>query len=400
VIDQKPDGYPGGIEYHQLDLIDYFIRNGESVCVMFPERDALCLRHYRDYRVDEVRYKGGRLDDHRLRDYEIEEVFRRILDDSGADIVHFQSIRTLPLALIETAKEKKKKVLATLHEYYFWCINCIMLAPDFCWFEANEATCSKCLTMNDYKVSQDYVRERRQYIDYLFSLLDIVIVPSFYVRDVFLSLYGSLTADRCRVVEFGVDGKILRTDGAQKAEAGDKLSLAFLGNYLHYKGNRTFAELVRYYRNENRLKFSIIGNVFDPSTVPSGGNLFVAGGYTRENVVSKIDQVNPDIILLLSNWPETFSYTLSESIAAGVPVIATDGGALRERVSRESVGFLVPVEDPLPRTKEIIEDLRQSPEVIAYLRKKVVEARKRLRTTDDMAGEILAIYRSLLQSVS
>ncbi len=397
VIDQKPDGYPGGIEYHQIDLINSFIRKRLPVYMVFPERDSICLRLYKDYKVEEDRYKGGRLDDHRLRDHEIENVFSKILDDIDVDIVHFQSIRTLPLSLIEIAKIKNKKTLATLHEYYFWCINCIMLAPDFCWFEENEERCFECLTLSNYTVYNNHVRERRQYIDYLFSILDKVIVPSFYVKDVFLSLYNGLANEKCAVIEFGIDRNILIEGNGNKKHSGNKkLKLAFLGNFLHYKGNRTFLELLKYYRNSDSLDFSIIGNIFDPSLVPSYKNLTVAGGYTRDKVVEKIHQVNPDIILLLSNWPETFSYTLSEAIASGVPVISTDGGALRERVSKESVGFLVPVENPLPKTIEIIEDLKQHPEVIDFFRNRVLEARKQLRTVDDMAEDIFRLYSSLL----
>lgn len=395
VIDQKPDGYPGGIEYHQLDLISYFVRNNMPVSVVFPERDSICLRSYKDCRIEELKYNGRRLDDHRLRDYETETVFHKILDDTDADIVHFQSIRTLPLSLIEIAKQRKKKVLATLHEYYFWCINCILLAPDFCWFEDNETVCYKCLTMNNYNVPQGYVKERRLYIDYLFSLLDMVIVPSLYVREVCLSLYKGLTGERCKVVEFGVDREVLRT--ARREKKNEILSLAFLGNYLHYKGNKTFAELVKYYKNSESVRFSIIGNIFDPLMVPSSKNLFVAGGYTRDNVVKKIHEVNPDLILLLSNWPETFSYTLSESIASSVPVIATDGGALRERVASECAGFLVPVENPLPRIIEIIEDIRRNPVVMDFLNEAVKKARGRLKTVDDMSKITFAVYRSLLQ---
>jgi glycosyltransferase involved in cell wall biosynthesis len=397
VIDQKPDGYPGGIEYHQLDLLQYFVKRKVPVSMVFPETDSLRLRTYNDDKVEEIRYKGGRLDDHRLKDYEIENVFGQIINDIDVDLVHFQSIRTLPLSLIEIAKNRKKKVLISLHEYYFWCINCIMLAPDFCWFEENVEKCFKCLIASNYRVHQGFIKERRQYIDYLFQIVDKVIVPSFYVRDIFLSLYKSLTGEKCKVIEFGIDKNILKEDIQKETNSTDgNLQLAFLGNFLHYKGNKTFLELVDYYKTSDSLNFSIIGNIFDPSIVPSFKNLHVAGGYTRDNVVNKIHQVNPDLILLLSNWPETFSYTLSEAIASVVPVIATDGGALRERVSKESVGFLVPVEDPIPRTIEIIEDLRQHPEVIDFLRGNVREARKRLKTTDDMAEEHLRLYSSLL----
>lgn len=396
VIDQKPDGYPGGIEYHMLDLIQGFAARSLPVYVMFPERDGLCVRLYKDYRTEEFRYGGQQLSDHRLRDPEIEEIFGKILDDLDVDIVHFQSIRTLPLSLIELAKQRDKKILMTLHEYYFWCINCIMLAPDFCWFEKDEEKCHACLSLSEYKVEKGYVRERREYLNYLFSILDMVIVPADYVKVICMGLYSGLSDDRCTVVENGIDKTLIKGDRrGRKSSSDGTLKLAFLGNFLHYKGNKAFLELVKHYKNSDAVFFSIVGNIFDPSLVPSYRNLNAQGGYTRNNVVDSIQKADPDIILLLSNWPETFSYTLSEAIASATPVITTDGGALRDRVSRHGVGFLVPVESPIPRTIEIIEDLRENPDVIEYLNGKVWEARKKLMTVDDMVNENLRIYELL-----
>lgn len=398
VIDQKPDGYPGGIEYHQLDLIGYCVGRGIPVSLLFPEQKSLCLRSYRDGGIEETRYKGGKRDDHRLRDRETEEIFRKILSETDTDIVHFQSIRTLPLSLIETAKHAGRKVLVSIHEYYFWCINCIMLAPDFCWFEKDAKKCAECLVREVPTVTEGYIEERRQYINTLFGMIDRVITPSFYVRDVFLWLYRGLTEDKCSVIHFGVDRGILQDGKARLTRpANGILNLAFLGNFLYYKGNKAFLALADHYKYSDSLRFSIIGNIFDFGLIPSHANLSVAGGYTRNNVVRKIQKVDPDMILLFSNWPETFSYTLSEAIAAGVPVIATDGGALRERVSRESVGFLVPVENPVPRTVEIIEDLRLNPGVIDFFKERVNTARTRLKTVEDMAEEMFRIYQSLLQ---
>jgi glycosyltransferase involved in cell wall biosynthesis len=87
---------------------------------------------------------------------------------------------------------------------------------------------------------------------------------------------------------------------------------------------------------------------------------------------------------------------LSEAIASGVPVIATDGGALRERVSKEGVGFLVPIEDPRPGIIRIIEDMKKQTEVIDFLKQKVSGARKRMKTVDEMVEETFAVY-DLLQ---
>jgi O-antigen biosynthesis protein len=397
VIDQKPDGYPGGIEYHLLDILGVFIKKKLPVHILFPEMNSLQLRRYDDYKMHEVSYGGGRLDDHRLRDAAIEDVFNAVLDDIDVDTVHFQSIRTLPLSLIEIAKQRNKKVLMTLHEYYFWCINCIMLAPEFCWFREDEETCQECLARNGYKVQKGFVTERRRYIEHLFQLVDKVIVPSAYVRDVLMSLYPGVSHDKSIVIELGVDKELLRGDNGKPAgRKNGSLHLAFLGNFLHYKGNKTFLQLVKYFKNSDTVRFSIIGNIFDPSLLPSNRNLNIAGGYTRDKIVKTIGEVSPDLVLLLSNWPETFSYTLSEAIASGVPVIATDGGALRERVAKEAVGFLVPIENPLPRTIELIEDITQHPEVIGYFKERVVDARKRLKTVDEMVEDHLQLYDSLL----
>ena len=396
LIDQKPDGYPGGIEYHLLDILSLFIKKRLPVHILFPELNSLQLRRYEDYKIHEVAYEGGRLDDHRLKDPAIETTFNKVLDDIDVDIVHFQSIRTLPLSLIEVAKRRNKKVLITLHEYYFWCINCIMLSPDFCWFQTDGDKCYECLNRNGYKVHKGFVEERRQYIDYLFQIVDKVIVPSSYVKDVLLNLYTGLSYNKCVVIELGIDKELLRVERKNTTlRKNGTLHLAFLGNFLHYKGNMIFLQLLKHYKNSDTVNFSIIGNIFDPSLIPSYKNLNVIGGYTRDNVVRTIHRIDPDLILLLSNWPETFSYTLSEAIASGAPVIATDGGALRERVSKEAVGFLVPIEDPIPKMIKIIEDIRHHPEVIEFLRGRVLEARKRIKTVDDMTEDIFKLYNSL-----
>lgn len=396
MIDQKPDGYPGGIEYHLLDLVGGFIRRRLPVYVFFPEKDCLRLRLYKDYRVEETAYEGGGLVDHRLRDVDIEKVFVRMLDGIDVDIVHFHSIRTLPLSLIEKAKERNKKVLVTLHEYYFWCINCIMLAPEFCWFEKDEAKCFQCLLSTNYRVEKGYVGERRLYTDYLLRKVDGIIAPSQYVSDVLLGLYPGVCRDRCTVFEPGIDSGLLREEreGTVSVKNG-ALHLAFLGNFLHYKGNMAFLKLMKHFRNSGEVTFSIIGNIFDPSLVPSYKNLNVIGGYTRSDVVKTIHSADPDLVLLLSNWPETFSYTLSEAIASEVPVIATDGGALRQRVSKEAVGFLVPVENPVPRAIEIIDDVKAHPEVVPFLRGRVREAKKRLKTVEEMCDDHFRLYASL-----
>ncbi len=45
----------------------------------------------------------------------------------------------------------------------------------------------------------------------------------------------------------------------------------------------------------------------------------------------------------MSMWPETYSYTLSESLIAEIPVITFDLGAIAERVKAIDAGWIFPI---------------------------------------------------------
>lgn len=54
--------------------------------------------------------------------------------------------------------------------------------------------------------------------------------------------------------------------------------------------------------------------------------------YARDELADWVDRLNPDIALLASTVPETFSYTLSEMLALGLPVLNASPGAPAERL--------------------------------------------------------------------
>jgi glycosyltransferase involved in cell wall biosynthesis len=70
-------------------------------------------------------------------------------------------------------------------------------------------------------------------------------------------------------------------------------------------------------------------------------NVQVEPDYVNAELAAKVADFEPDCALLLSVLPETFSYTLSEMLALGVPVVATKLGAFAERIDEGTNGFLV-----------------------------------------------------------
>ena len=64
-----------------------------------------------------------------------------------------------------------------------------------------------------------------------------------------------------------------------------------------------------------------------------------------------------DVIGILSIWPETYSYTLTEALLNGIPVIVTDIGALGRRTKELECGWLVSPEHVKDDFVKIIKDL-------------------------------------------
>ncbi len=70
-------------------------------------------------------------------------------------------------------------------------------------------------------------------------------------------------------------------------------------------------------------------------------NVDVIMQYDWQQLPQLIGRIQPDVALLLSTVPETFSYTLSELQALHVPVIATRNGSFTERVEHGANGLLI-----------------------------------------------------------
>ena len=63
--------------------------------------------------------------------------------------------------------------------------------------------------------------------------------------------------------------------------------------------------------------------------------------YKRDDLPSLIGQLEPDVAVMLSTVPETFSYTAEELQLMGIPVVTTNVGSLAERIDLDRTGWEV-----------------------------------------------------------
>jgi O-antigen biosynthesis protein len=91
------------------------------------------------------------------------------------------------------------------------------------------------------------------------------------------------------------------------------------------------------------LRFVMLGDTHRLGGPQSlyGDHLFVHGGYRREELPSLLRRYRVMLAAFPAIGPETFSLTLSEVWACGLPALVPDLGALAERVRDTGAGWIL-----------------------------------------------------------
>ena len=147
------------------------------------------------------------------------------------------------------------------------------------------------------------------------------------------------------------------------------LSVAVIGDLDIHKGSAVFRDLLRSNRREETT-FHLYGTAHDPDLTYGernrvrrldGSKFIYHGPYDAKDIVGLLIADGIQVGLQLAIWPETFSYTLSEFVDAGVPVIAGKLGAQGERIERCKLGWTVPdIRNPTA-TLAILDEIGRHP---------------------------------------
>ena len=89
-------------------------------------------------------------------------------------------------------------------------------------------------------------------------------------------------------------------------------------------------------QNNSQVEFHLLGYAYRDLKVQPSARLQVHGAYNEEDLPRLLAELQPDLAWFPAQWPETYSYTLSASLQAGLPVVGPDLGAFPERLSGRS----------------------------------------------------------------
>jgi GT2 family glycosyltransferase/glycosyltransferase involved in cell wall biosynthesis len=165
----------------------------------------------------------------------------------------------------------------------------------------------------------------------------------------------------------------------------EKLRLLILGRVRRGKASNLLRKLLPHLHD---IELFLIGAGPESREFFGQAGVHILLNYKAADLPGLLARVAPDCALILPDFAETFSYTLSELRSFGIPVLATCLGALAERITDGEDGFLVAPDAVAIRAA--IEALRNDPTRLARVRDAL--ARLPLRTLADMAAD----YRDLL----
>jgi glycosyltransferase involved in cell wall biosynthesis len=248
--------------------------------------------------------------------------------------------------------------------------------------------CAQTNPLNRFFTDQtpdEWHEMRTLYVDHLIAHRVEMVAPSRWVAAELRRLDPRLEAVTIHVVPHGIDLDAPKLP-FPLVMPGERLRIVVMGRLNVQKG----LDLLRGAARE-------LGTLAEITLVgcgPMGAKLAQEHGwnhvesYEPEALPDLLREIAPHLGLLPSVVPETFSYTLSELQALGVPPLATALGAFRERIVEGETGFLFDptVESLLAR----IGALRAAPRQLEAV----------ARTLEDLKGtsvrEMVERYHSLV----
>lgn len=326
---------------------------------------------------------------------EMEKIVEKIIEYFDISLVHFQHLLGSPLSLLSLPKKYNVPSILSIHDNFLISTSTFLEKEDGTYFK-NPDEYIKFINKNRKLYSEQHARIN--YVQSLLPNIDQVFVPSNYL---FEQMHNIFPDTPITIIEHGVlFPKVLKN--TKKNNSTGKLTAGFLGVAAPHKGIFEFLQLIDNDKLSNIYNWVIIGPTkeYEYLIQPKGLSNALqkatkTGGYTPEDLPDLIAEHNVDLFVFPALCPETYSYTLSESIQCNIPVIGRDLGAIGDRIKKLKAGWVFDTQEELEEKLEYFDTHRDE------LRKKAAQLKNiKLPMVDEMISEYRKLYRSLLAKSS
>ena len=224
----------------------------------------------------------------------------------------------------------------TAHDYFFVCPQVKMTgaAGRYCG-EPDEEGCNRCLMERPAYPALDIAAWRRRNRWQVLGA-DRVIAPSADAAERLRRYFPAKT-----IVAAAHPFRALAKPAAKSLSGDAPLRIVAAGVMSSEKGLETFRACAGKARQRQLpLQFELAGYV--ERNQPQAQPFRQTGAYDNERLGELLHSLEAHLVWFPTQWPETFSYTLSACLEAGLPVVAPDIGAYPERLDGRPWSWIVP----------------------------------------------------------
>ena len=326
-----------GTEYHALDLLNglhseyacYVVHVHPGGALVVDEHvDGLSIRYAFDVPLHE---------EYTLRSESWLRAYGEVLDVFGIELVHVHHLLRHTGDIVFAAQLRGIPVVMTVHDYY-------LLSPNLSLM--HEYSADPVSPEEIDRFHQDFTGQPefslakwQEAAERIVGATELLVFPSKAAKEIFVRRFSRIASGRAPVIPHA---NALTAGPRRRERDRHRFRILFLGNtHDAQKGAAIVREAVPVLLRAG-VEVHFLGTPRDPwRSMRRRGQVRFHGRYRREQVLDLIADIDPDLVVFPAPWPETYSYTLTEALAAGIPPVCFDVGATAERIREYGGGGVI-----------------------------------------------------------
>lgn len=251
--------------------------------------------------------------------------------------MHCHSIEKISLGPVDLAHRFGAKVILTFHDTWGLCHKGTLLEPDgsLCTHPGDCGGCLRALTAG----TNLPVPVRQRYLKRVLGRVDAAICPSEFLAELYRK--AGICPDRIRVIPNGID---FSRFGPVCRRPAEKVRVTYAGILKDHKGLVTLLEAAALLKEEN-VEWTLAGEgegLERYRRMAAEAGLSEAVHFPGKIPNEQMGEIyaQTDIFCLPSVCPENHPVTITEAMACGLPVVASDRGGSRELAEDGVTGLI------------------------------------------------------------
>lgn len=408
-----PDGL-GGVELSLHRFCHWAQREGHEVLVYRRfdiESEPDFTRH--STTVDGVpvtgvnyRFRDATTFQHLVENANHRKAFEAVLAEWKPDVVHVHHATCLTTEVVEASQERGIPVVFSLHDYWMGCprgqriradlSHCPTIEPERC------IACYRETWTHWFPKQPDRTFDRRVFGDYQARIretlerADALVAPSPFARRVFAR--DGIAEERIEVIEYGMETEPYR--GVARTSS-TRFRIGFLGTLLPSKGVHLLIDAFKRLAAADAtldlhgpiLPFhqdQTYGERLGRSLEGWRDQITLHGAYRPEQTPQLLARL--DVLVVPSIWYETYCMVVREGFLAGVPVVASNFGAMAEAIDDGETGLLFAMGDSVDLARQLDRLLRDR-----ALGARLAAAPKHVATVEANGRAHVALYERVIR---